>query len=83
MVEKSGDEHGKSIWVYRLVLDEKTGEEKERIALREICWVYGLEKPEEWELEVVAMAARPEKQVEGGEKLVVKVKGWEVKWEQE
>ncbi|CCC07048.1 unnamed protein product [Sordaria macrospora k-hell] len=82
LVEKSGDKHGKSLWVYRVVLDEKTGEEKERIALREICWVYGLDG-EAWDLEVVAMAARPEKNAEGGEELVVKVRGWEVKWEEE
>ncbi|KAK3955754.1 hypothetical protein QBC32DRAFT_204498, partial [Pseudoneurospora amorphoporcata] len=82
LVEKSGDEHGQSIWVYRIVVDEETGEEKERTALREICWVYGLEKQEEWELEVVAMAARPEKNVKGNEELVVKAKGWEVKWEE-
>lgn len=84
LVEKSGDEHGRSIWVYRVVLDEETGKEKSRTALREICWVYGLEDLENWELEVVAMAARPEKNVKDGEgekELVVKVKGWEVKWE--
>ncbi|KAK3400322.1 hypothetical protein B0T20DRAFT_350176 [Sordaria brevicollis] len=81
LVEKSGDEHGKSIWVYRLVLDEETGQEKSRTALREICWVYGLEDLEGWELEVVAMAARPERNVKDGEELVVRVKRWEVKWE--
>lgn len=87
LVEQSGDEHGKSIWVYRIVVDEKTGEEKSRTALREICWVYGLTNPgvEEWDLEVVAMAARPEKEVKDGDEkeLVVKVKGWEVKWAEE
>lgn len=86
-MEQSGDEHGKSIWVYRIVVDEKTGEEKSRTALREICWVYGLTNPgvEEWDLEVVAMAARPEKEVKDGDEkeLVVKVKGWEVKWAEE
>ncbi|KAJ4385018.1 hypothetical protein N0V85_008332, partial [Neurospora sp. IMI 360204] len=83
LVEKSGDEHGQSIWVYRVVLDEQTGEEKSRTALREICWVYGLDG--EWDLEVVAMAARPEKEVKDGEEkeLVVKVRGWEVKWVEE
>lgn len=84
LVEKSGDEHGKSLWVYRLVVDEETGQEKERVALREICWVYGLEDQEEWEVEVVAMAARPEKNPQEGEErdLVVKVRGWDVKWEE-
>jgi hypothetical protein len=71
-VEKDKDGNGTGVWVYRVV--EETGE---KIPLREICWVFG-DSPEEWEVEVHAMAARPEKGVEGG--LVVEFAGLEVKW---
>ncbi|KAK4236077.1 hypothetical protein C8A03DRAFT_36060 [Achaetomium macrosporum] len=71
-VEKDKDGNGTGVWVYRVL--EETGE---KIPLREICWVFG-DLPEEWEVEVHAMAARPEKGVEGG--LEVEFAGLEVKW---
>ncbi|KAK4444894.1 hypothetical protein QBC34DRAFT_414201 [Podospora aff. communis PSN243] len=70
-IEKATDEHGVSLWVY-LILDSG-----EKVALREICWVYG-DKPEDWTLEVSAMAARPQKGATSD--LKVDVKGFEVQW---
>ncbi|KAK3389192.1 hypothetical protein B0H63DRAFT_463153 [Podospora didyma] len=70
-VEKATDEHGVSLWVYR-VLEDGT-----KIALREICWVYQ-EGAEDWQLEVLAMAARPNK--EATTSLEVEIKDFEVKW---
>ncbi|KAI1337728.1 hypothetical protein F5Y15DRAFT_142594 [Xylariaceae sp. FL0016] len=60
---REGDEHGKSVWVYRVLLDE-TGEVKERVPLREICWIFADEDEgggEEWVLDVSPLVARPEK----------------------
>ena len=72
VVEKDKDGNGTGVWVYRLA--EGSGE---KVPLREICWVFG-EEPEAWEVEVHAMAARPEKEAQGG--LTVEFKGLEVKW---
>ncbi|KAL2267182.1 hypothetical protein VTJ83DRAFT_4459 [Remersonia thermophila] len=77
LVEKDKDGNGTGVWVYRLVRNAETGEE-EKVPLREICWVFGLEKLEEWEVDVSAMAARPEKGVAEG--LVAEFGGLEVKW---
>jgi hypothetical protein len=79
-MEKDRDGNGTGLWVYRVV--EETGE---KVPLREICWVFGQEEGEgveEWELEVSAMAARPEKNVKEGapEGLVVEFGGLEAKW---
>ncbi|KAL2133070.1 hypothetical protein VTI74DRAFT_2974 [Chaetomium olivicolor] len=71
LVEKDKDGNGTGVWVYRVL------ENGEKVPLREICWVFG-DRPEEWEVEVRAMAARPEKNAEGG--LVVEFGGLEVKW---
>jgi len=70
-IEKAGDEHGISLWVYRIL------DSGEKVALREICWVYG-DKPETWRLEVSVMAARPQKAATTS--LDVEVKDFEVKW---
>jgi regulation of enolase protein 1 (concanavalin A-like superfamily) len=72
VVEKDKDGNGTGLWVYRVA--EGSGE---KVPLREICWVFG-EDPEAWEVEVHAMAARPEKEVQGG--LTVEFAGLEVKW---
>ncbi|KAK1755466.1 hypothetical protein QBC47DRAFT_380486 [Echria macrotheca] len=72
-IEKAGDEHGASLWVY--LVDNDTNQ---KIPLREICWVYGDEDPSRWTLQVSAMAARPEKNT--SESLRVEVKDLEVKW---
>ncbi|KAK4170072.1 hypothetical protein QBC43DRAFT_307100 [Cladorrhinum sp. PSN259] len=74
-IEKETDEHGTSLWVYQ-VLEE--GKRKEPI--REICWVFGNDDNEEWEVGVSAMAARPARGEELGE-LKVDIKNFEVKWE--
>jgi len=79
-IERAGDEHGTSLWVYLV------GDDGNKTPLREICWVYGTDgsggggyDPAVWSLEVSAMAARPAKTA--GEALEVKVQGLEVKWE--
>jgi uncharacterized protein len=53
-VEKAGDHHGTSFWVYYIGADQK------KVPLREICWVYGDGDGSDVELEVSAYAARPE-----------------------
>lgn len=68
-IEKGGDEHGISLWVYQIVDGEK-------IPLREICWVFG-DSPESWEISVSAYAARPKGETE---ELVVEFKDFEVQW---
>lgn len=60
---REGDENGKSAWVYRLVLDE-AGNVKEKVPLREICWIFADENDkdgEEWLLDVSPLVARPAK----------------------
>ncbi|KAK1836566.1 hypothetical protein QBC39DRAFT_338414 [Podospora conica] len=75
-IEKQNlDGHGWSLWVFQVL------EDGEKVPLREICWVYGDEDGGEgWTVEVSAMAARPEKEVEGGEGLVVTVREMDVVW---
>ncbi|KAI1384474.1 uncharacterized protein F4822DRAFT_415325 [Hypoxylon trugodes] len=76
---REGDEHGKSLWVYRLVLDAE-GHLIEKIPLREICWVLANEDEvgEEWLLDVSPLVARPEKKAT--ESLKVNFKSFEVQW---
>ncbi|XXG96766.1 hypothetical protein Hte_003057 [Hypoxylon texense] len=79
-IVREGDEHGKSLWVYRLVLDAE-GQVKEKIPLREICWVLADEDEkdgEEWLLDVSPLVARPEKSAT--ESLKVQFKTFEVQW---
>ncbi|KAI1373397.1 hypothetical protein F4677DRAFT_429518 [Hypoxylon crocopeplum] len=79
-VVREGDEHGKSFWVYRLVLDAEGGV-VEKIPLREICWVLADEDEaggEEWLLDVSPFVARPEKMAT--ESLKVNFKTFEVQW---
>ncbi|KAI1074503.1 hypothetical protein F5B20DRAFT_437925 [Whalleya microplaca] len=78
---REGDEHGKSVWVYQLVLDGK-GKTVEKIPLREICWILADEDEkggEEWVLEVSPLAARPEKKAKGA--LGVTFTEFKVEWE--
>lgn len=80
-VVREGDEHGRSFWVYRLVLDAEGGV-VERIPLREICWVLAEEEDgegEEWVLDVSPLVARPEKSAT--ETLKVAFKSFEVHWQ--
>ncbi|KAI1310886.1 hypothetical protein F5Y03DRAFT_9012 [Xylaria venustula] len=61
---REGDEHGRSIWIYQLILDAATGEVLERLALREVCWVLAdvdEDGGEGWVLDVSPLIARPEK----------------------
>ncbi|OTA60804.1 hypothetical protein K449DRAFT_383551 [Hypoxylon sp. EC38] len=79
-VAREGDEHGKSLWVYRLVLDTG-GNVVERIPLREICWVLADEDKadgKEWLLDVSPLVARPEKKAT--ESLQVNFKKFNVQW---
>ncbi|KAI1406057.1 hypothetical protein F4819DRAFT_481875 [Hypoxylon fuscum] len=78
-IVREGDEHGKSFWVYRLVLDAE-GQVKEKIPLREICWVLADEDENggDWLLDVSPLVARPEKKAT--ESLKVNFKSFEVQW---
>ncbi|KAI0862725.1 hypothetical protein F4860DRAFT_471593 [Xylaria cubensis] len=61
---RESDENGKSVWIYRLILDESTGEEIERIALREVTWILADEDEDDgkgWVLDISPLIARPEK----------------------
>ncbi|KAI1321256.1 hypothetical protein F5Y16DRAFT_389051 [Xylariaceae sp. FL0255] len=79
-VTREADEHGRSLWVYQLVLDPATGEVKERFPLREICWFFADEDEGEkdWILDVSLLVARPEKGV--SEPLVVEFREFDVTW---
>jgi uncharacterized protein len=70
-IEKEGDEHGVSLWVYHVKDDG------EKVPLREITWVYGHD-PDAWFLQILAMAARPEKRAK--QDLEVAVKDMSVNW---
>ncbi|KAI8962417.1 hypothetical protein F5Y11DRAFT_193866 [Daldinia sp. FL1419] len=79
-IARESDEHGKSFWVYRLVLDAK-GDVVEKIPLREIGWVLADEDEgggEEWLLDVSPLVARPEKNAT--DSLEVNFKSFEVHW---
>lgn len=77
-IAKEGDENGIGFWVY--YVPQGAGEEKrEFVPLREIAWIYGLDKPEEWKLEVAAAVARPNKEVKG--ELEAKFWDFKVEWE--
>jgi hypothetical protein len=61
MVVRESDENGKSAWVYRLIKDAD-GNVKEKIPLREICWIFADEHEnggEEWILDISPLVARP------------------------
>ena len=70
-VDREADGNGSSLWVYHVLEDGR------RVPLREICWVYG-DAPEDWLVEVSAMAARPEKKATAN--LEVSVRDMVVKW---
>lgn len=70
LVEKETDSTG--VWVYQVL------ESGERVPIREINWVFG--HGEDWELEVLAAAARPLKDLEAP--LEAEFKDFEVKWSQ-
>ncbi|KPM42131.1 hypothetical protein AK830_g4386 [Neonectria ditissima] len=70
-VEKDSSNLGSSLWIYVVDGEAKT-------PLREICWVYGKDKGEDWDLEVSALVARPGKELDT--ELEVKFKDFDVKW---
>ncbi|KAK5636619.1 hypothetical protein RRF57_012331 [Xylaria bambusicola] len=56
---REGDENGRSIWIYQLVLDE-SGEVTERLPLREICWILA-DEDDDQVLDISPLVARPER----------------------
>ena len=79
---REGDEHGRSIWIYQLVLDEATGEEVERLPLREVCWILADEEENGGEgrvLDVSPLVARPERNAAAP--LRVEFKEFKVVWD--
>lgn len=83
-LRREGDELGTSLWFYQLILAEDRETVKERIPLREVCWVFDLEtsvNDEAWQVQVSAMVARPapQEQVDPGEsELKVEFRGAKV-----
>lgn len=79
-IVRESDEHGKSVWVYHLILDDQ-GNVKEKLPLREICWIFADEDEkggEEWVLDVSPLVARPGKNSK--ESLKVDFKEFKVEW---
>ncbi|KAI1173960.1 hypothetical protein F4777DRAFT_556080 [Nemania sp. FL0916] len=79
---READEHGNSIWIYQLVLDPETGEVKERLPLREVCWILADEDEGDgkaWLLDVSPLVARPEKNATG--QLEVEFTEFSVVWD--
>ncbi|KAI1089680.1 hypothetical protein F5B19DRAFT_495180 [Rostrohypoxylon terebratum] len=79
-IVREGDELGKSLWIYRLVLDD-SGSVIHKIPLREICWVLADEDEAdgaEWTLDISPLVARPDKNAT--ESLKVDFKSFEVHW---
>ncbi|TFB04957.1 Uncharacterized protein CCMA1212_003201 [Trichoderma ghanense] len=72
LVERLDAHDGSCLWVYRVDGEDKT-------PMREICWPYGENGGEGWELEVGALVARPSKDAE--DELEVRFEGIEVKWD--
>ncbi|KAI5458776.1 hypothetical protein BGZ63DRAFT_362277 [Mariannaea sp. PMI_226] len=71
-VETEEGELGRCLWVH--YVDGET-----KIPLREICWVYGYDNGEGWELSVNAAAARPSQKTDG--ELEVHFQDFDVKWD--
>ncbi|KAI1866963.1 hypothetical protein JX265_007539 [Neoarthrinium moseri] len=79
-VVRESDENGKSAWIYQVILDG-AGNVKEKLPLREICWIFADEDEkggEEWVLDVSPLVARPEKSAK--ESLKARFDEFEVKW---
>jgi uncharacterized protein len=69
-VEKEVDEHGVSLWVYQV------RDNGEKVPLREVTWVFRHNR-NQWNIEVLAMAASPEKKAI--EDLKVSIKDMQIK----
>lgn len=77
-LERSGDELGTSLWIYKI----QKGASLDRLPLREVTWLFADEN--DAEIVVSAYAARPgKKEGNEGEELVVKVREFEVSWKEE
>ncbi|KAI0024998.1 hypothetical protein F4780DRAFT_489040 [Xylariomycetidae sp. FL0641] len=74
---RDGDEHGQSIWIWRVEHDDQ-GHVKEATPLREICWVLADEDDGDWTLEVSPLVARPEKGTD--KELEVRFLEFKVEW---
>ncbi|EHK24257.1 uncharacterized protein TRIVIDRAFT_31329 [Trichoderma virens Gv29-8] len=72
LVERLDAHDGSCLWVYRV-----DGEEK--IPMREICWPYGDNGGQGWELEIGALVARPTKDTT--DDLEAKFQDFQVKWD--
>ncbi|KAH8895830.1 hypothetical protein GQ53DRAFT_33788 [Thozetella sp. PMI_491] len=72
LIQREQDGNGTGLWVYQ-VLDGG-----EKVPLREICWAFGDGSADDWEVEVLGMAARPAETATG--ELEVEVKDFEVTW---
>ncbi|KAL6880807.1 hypothetical protein J3F83DRAFT_719891 [Trichoderma novae-zelandiae] len=72
LVERLDAHDGSCLWVYRV-------DGEERVPMREICWPYGENGGQDWELEVGALVARPSK--DAGDELEARFEGVEVKWD--
>ncbi|KAI0393587.1 hypothetical protein F5Y17DRAFT_301278 [Xylariaceae sp. FL0594] len=80
-VVREQDEHGKSAWIYQLELDDRTGEVRRRVALREVGWIFADEEgDEEWLLDVSPLVARPERNV--SQPLTVEFADFTVVWDE-
>ncbi|OAA54370.1 hypothetical protein SPI_08989 [Niveomyces insectorum RCEF 264] len=79
LVERGGpgeEGTGLSLWVYH-VLENGT-----KTPMREIAWVFGEDGGAGWEVEVTAMAARPDPEKTATTELEVEVRGFDVKWKE-
>ncbi|KAK0387073.1 hypothetical protein NLU13_5386 [Sarocladium strictum] len=74
-VDRGQDENGVGFWVYYV---PEGANKEEELPLREICWVFGDNGGEGWELEVSAAVARPNKDVKG--ELQAKFSNFNVNW---
>lgn len=78
-VFRDGGAGGTKAWVHRLVLDQD-GNIKERIPLREVCWLFADEDEGDWVLDVSPLAARPDKAAKDA--LKVDFSEFKVQWSQ-
>jgi hypothetical protein len=53
-----------NVWVHQLIMDDQ-GNVKERLPLREICWIFCDEHGDDWVLDICGLAARPDKKATG------------------
>ena len=78
-LERSGDELGKSVWIY--VVEPESGEgQVKRMPIREVTWILADEE-DDYQLAVSAYAARPQKpQTSARQELEVTFGEFKVSW---